>query len=82
MTNDGRGYSFSLVKIVEAQDASSPVVRFAKHCIAKGVPASQVAQEFGVTRAMVYYWFKGVHKPSEKHVAAMLSKLEEAKAGA
>lgn len=79
MTSDARrGYSSTLVRIVNAADPTSPVTKFAKHCIANDIPATQVAEYFGVTKATVYFWFKGEYAPRERHVARMLRILAAA----
>jgi len=73
MTNDARrGYSHRLVQIVSKRDQKDPAVRFAQYCIAREIPALEVAKLFGVTKAAVYYWFKGEWRPREHHVAKML----------
>lgn len=73
-----RGYSAALARIVKEADQSRPEVQFARYCIENEVSAVRVAQAFGVTRATVYFWFKGVYKPRERHIAAMIDLLREA----
>jgi hypothetical protein len=80
MTIDARrGYNSALVQAVGALDPQSVMGRFARLCIAEGVPATSVAVDFGVSRSMVYNWFKGVHAPRARHIermAAYLAKVE------
>jgi len=74
--SDGRkGYSNALVQIVEQSDPESVVTKFAKYCIDRGIPVTEIAKAFGVTRATVYFWFKGECRPREKHIAGMLDVL-------
>lgn len=72
-----RGYSTRLVADVDAADPKLIWVRFAKLCIAKGVPVRDVAEKFGVTRATVYSWFTGRATPRGPHVNRMLRALEK-----
>jgi DNA-binding XRE family transcriptional regulator len=75
---DGRrGYSSSLARIVWKADQTLPEVKFARYCIENDISAIKVAQAFGVSRATVYFWFKGVYKPRERHMAAMIDVLKE-----
>ena len=73
-----KGYSSALVRIVNQADPNLVVTKFAKYCIAKDIPATEIAENFGVSRATVYFWFKGTYAPRERHVAKMLQILVEA----
>jgi len=75
---DGRrGYSSALARLVWEADQQDPVVKFARYCIERDISATTVAAAFGVSRATVYFWFKGSYRPRERHVAAMLDVLRE-----
>ncbi len=79
MTSDARrGYSSALVQLINQSDPESVVTRFAKYCIEKNISVIEIAQAFNVTRATVYFWFKGAFKPREKHIAGMLEVLRAA----
>lgn len=78
MRDARRGYSTALLQIVEQRDQSDVVARYAKHCIRTGVSATAVSDIFGVSRSMVYYWFKGDSRPRERHVSRMLEILRAA----
>lgn len=66
------GYRQGLIELVQAGDTTKLVVRFAQHCVAKGISVPDVAAEFGVSRYTVYNWFKGVYTPSKQREARML----------
>lgn len=77
-TNDARkGYSSALIKLVESQDQTNVVTRFARRCIEQNVPVNTVAQRMGVSRAMVYYWFKGQNTPRRHHLEQMQRVLDK-----
>ena len=78
MSDARRGYSSSLCRIVRNGDPESVVTKFALYCIEQEIPATEVAEAFKVTKATVYYWFKGVYSPRERHLAAMQKILQAA----
>ena len=69
------GYSWSLVEHVRASDQSLPHIQFASYAILNKIPAAAIAAEFGVSRATVYNWFKGVHSPRPGHIQQMLERM-------
>ena len=54
------GYSSRFAKIVNSADTSKIGVQLGNLCIDHDIPAMDVADHFGVTRATIYNWFKGV----------------------
>jgi len=58
-----RGYSYRLVKAVQAANPELIGVRLGQHCIAKDIPVWEVAELFSVSRMSVYSWFTGASKP-------------------
>ena len=58
-----RGYSYRLVKAVQAADPNLVGVKLGLHCIANDIPVWEIADKLGVSRMAVYSWFTGVSKP-------------------
>lgn len=54
------GYSSRFVKIVNSADTSKLGVQLGNLCIEQDIPAQDVAEHFGVSRATIYNWFKGL----------------------
>jgi hypothetical protein len=75
--SDARGYSYALVKAIEAADPKLLGVRLGRVCVAKGVPVSTVATRCTVTRQTVYWWFTGVFKPKPSFTDMLTEILEE-----
>lgn len=69
-----RGYSLRLVEAIKAGNPRHPGVRLGKYCIAKGVPVSQMAKKFGVSRMTIYTWFTGTGTP-HKNKIELIDKL-------
>lgn len=57
------GYSQGLIAANKNGNARSLGVALGRVCIARGVPVSVVAANFGVSRMTVYNWFKGTTVP-------------------
>lgn len=74
------GYSSALVELVNQRDPDEVSTRFAKLCISRGFPVSEVAAHYRVSRVTVYAWFKGTSRPRPSHEEMMrrsLAKYEE-----
>lgn len=56
------GYSSRFVKIVNSADTNKLGVQLGNLCIEHDIPAQDAAEHFGVTRATIYNWFKGLTK--------------------
>ncbi len=54
------GYSSRFVKIVNSADTNKLGVQLGNLCIEQDIPAQDVAEHFGVSRATIYNWFKGL----------------------
>ena len=54
------GYSSRFAQAVNAADTGKIGVQLGNLCIENDIPAADVAEHFGVTRATIYNWFKGV----------------------
>jgi transcriptional regulator with XRE-family HTH domain len=65
------GYSVRLVDRNDEADGDMPGVRLGRLCIARRVPAVEVASRFNVSRATVYNWFCGRTQPKPELVAAI-----------
>lgn len=77
-TSDARhGYNSALVAVVNARNPADITTRFAKHCIAQGIPVLEVADRFVVSKVTVYAWFKGTSTPRPAHMELMRSLLSE-----
>lgn len=66
--SDFRGYSYAIVKTIQAADATLPGVRLARVCVASNVSVASVAAALGVSRQTVYSWFTGRFKPKSSEV--------------
>ena len=75
--SDSRGYSYALVKAINAADSKLLGVRLGRVCVAKDVPVTTVATRCGVSRQTVYWWFTGVFKPKPKLAELIAQILEE-----
>lgn len=53
------GYSTRFALAVNSADTSKIGVQLGNVCIDLDIPAVEVAQHVGVTRATIYNWFKG-----------------------
>lgn len=72
------GYSQYTVSANKSADGRLLGVALGRVCIAKGVPASKVANKFGVSRQTVYNWFGGIHMPRQeltKPISSYISSL-------
>jgi len=65
------GYSFRFAKAVNSADTSKIGVQLGNLCIDRDIPAVDVAEHFGVTRATIYNWFKGTTKVPPAHQEAV-----------
>ena len=63
------GYSLRLIDRNKAADPDHLGVRLGRQCINKGVPVSDVAERFGVSRQTVYNWFSGAVSPADSLAA-------------
>ena len=61
------GYSSRFIQIVNAADTGKLGVQLGNLCIENDIPAQDVAEHFGVTRATIYNWFKGVTNVPPSH---------------
>lgn len=61
------GYSMGLVQANKAADGKSRGVALGRFCISKGIPVSEVADIFKVSRTAVYNWFSGLSQPDRDH---------------
>lgn len=61
--SDARGYSYSLVKAIQAADPALLGVQLADYCLHHEIPVAAVARTLGVTRQTVYSWFTGTFRP-------------------
>lgn len=66
--SDFRGYSYSIVKTIQAADSTLPGVRLASVCVASNISVAAVAEKLGVSRQTVYSWFTGRFKPKSTEV--------------
>jgi DNA-binding XRE family transcriptional regulator len=72
MKNDSRGYSYALVKEVQAADPNHAGVRLGLYCIEHNISVEAIAKQFDVSRHSIYSWFRGKFHPR----AAQVSKIE------
>lgn len=79
MSDCRRGYSAAFAKLVRSSQLDPTVAAFADLCIRKDVSVTDVAKQFGVTRATTYNWFRGVFMPRERHLARMRELVEASK---
>ncbi len=61
------GYSSRFIKTVNMADTGKLGVQLGNLCIEHDMPAQDVAEHFGVTRATIYNWFKGVTNVPPSH---------------
>jgi len=54
-----KGYASRFAKAVNSADIRKIGVQLGNLCIERDIPAVDVAEFFGVTRATIYNWFKG-----------------------
>jgi len=66
-----RGYSVSVVENIKKADGKLLGVRLGLVCVSHDIPVSRVADDLGVTRQTVYYWFSGVRTP-KNHIRPAL----------
>jgi transcriptional regulator with XRE-family HTH domain len=59
-----QGYSVRLCRLNEAADAASVGVRLGRVCLARDIPATEVASQLRVSRQTVYNWFCARSMPS------------------
>jgi len=71
MRNRLRGYDSLFLRKVEDADQTEVVMLLADVCINKGIPMSEVAFLFGVTRATVYNWMTGRTVPHPRYRVEM-----------
>ena len=67
----GHGYSVSITRAITAANRSKIGVKFGRMCLAREIPVAEVANVFGVSRMVVYRWFKGEVNPSPKYADKM-----------
>lgn len=67
--SDFRGYSYSIVKTIQAADSKLPGVRLARVCLDSDISVAAVAEKLGVSRQTVYSWFTGRFKPKLSEVS-------------
>jgi len=65
--SDARGYSYALVKAIQAADPDKLGVQLADFCLKYDIPAAKIAAALGVTRQTVYSWFTGKFQPKGTH---------------
>jgi transcriptional regulator with XRE-family HTH domain len=61
------GYSMGLALANKQADGKSRGVALGRFCISKGIPVSEVAAAFKVSRTAVYNWFSGASQPDRDH---------------
>lgn len=74
--SDARGYSYALVKAIQAADPKLLGVQLGRLCIEQDIPVPHVADRFNVTRQTVYSWFTGKYKPTRQFVEGITQMLE------
>ena len=72
-----RGYSYRLVKAVQAANPELIGVQLGQHCIANDIPVWEVAEKFGVSRMSVYSWFTGTSKPHPRKAESIKKYLSK-----
>jgi hypothetical protein len=60
------GYSARVVRLNKQASKSKLGVVLGRLCIALDIPASEVANIFGVSKQTIYNWFVGIHDPKDK----------------
>jgi DNA-binding transcriptional regulator YdaS (Cro superfamily) len=70
------GYSSRFAKYVNSADTSKIGVQLGNLCIDNDILVVDVAEHFGVSRATIYNWFKGLTNvpPSHQEAVAMAVK--------
>lgn len=58
------GYTLALVEVNKLAPRHKLGVKLGRACIAAGIPVTQVAEYFQVSRTAVYDWFCGRSNPS------------------
>lgn len=61
------GYSSRFIKVVNSADTGKLGVQLGNLCIDNDIPAQDAAEHFGVTRATIYNWFKGITNVPPSH---------------
>jgi len=61
------GYSSRFIKAVNSADTGKIGVQLGNLCIEHDMPVQDVAEHFGVTRATIYNWFKGLTNVPPSH---------------
>ena len=61
------GYSSRFIKTVNMADTGKLGVQLGNLCIEHDMPAQDVAEHFGVARATIYNWFKGITNVPPSH---------------
>ena len=72
--SDNRGYSYTIVKAIQAADQTLPGVKLAQLCVSRNISVASVAADLGVSRQTVYSWFTGRFKPRQSE-ATRIAKL-------
>lgn len=63
MTSKTRGYSYDVVKRIEAADKEMPSVQLGLECVRRNIPIADIAMQMEVSRQTVYAWFINKYKP-------------------
>ena len=79
--SDFRGYSYAIVKTIQAADPTLPGVQLARVCIASNVSVASVAERLGVSRQTVYSWFTGRFKPKSSEVSRIENLISDYRKG-
>lgn len=69
MTSDSRGYSYSLVKELQAGNPDQLGVQLGLYAVERNISVEQLAKEFGVSRHSIYNWFRGKFQPRPDQAA-------------
>jgi predicted DNA-binding protein YlxM (UPF0122 family) len=72
-----KGYSSHFARTVNSADTDKLGVQLGNLCIDNDVPAIEVAEHFGVTRATIYNWFKGTTNVPPSHYEAVLETVQK-----
>jgi hypothetical protein len=78
------GYSQSLIEAVQTADDTSLGVALGRFCIERGIPVTEVAGIFKVSRATVYNWFWGRMLPSStnnEQIERFIARRKKQKSG-
>lgn len=71
------GYSSRFARRVNSADTGKLGVQLGNLCIDRDIPAADVAEHFGVTRATVYNWFKGETNVPPSHQEAVAKVIKQ-----